>query len=152
MAIVLPALLVAANGTNIGWGLPGAAAALPVVVGAALLAAGAALVAQTIALFDAKGEGTLAPWDPTRHLVVRGPYRRVRNPMITGVGMVLLGEAAVLGSPPIAILFAVFAAVNAIYMPLSEEPGLVKRFGQEYEEYRDNVPRWIPRLTPWERS
>ena len=52
-----------------------------------------------VALFARVGEGTLAPWDPTRRLVVESPYRRVRNPMISAVLAVLTGEALVLGSP-----------------------------------------------------
>jgi protein-S-isoprenylcysteine O-methyltransferase Ste14 len=83
---------------------------------------------------------------------VRGPYRHVRNPMISGVFAVLLGEAALLGSLPLLAWAAAFAAANTIWMPLVEEPGLVRRFGADYEAYRANVPRWVPRLRPWEPS
>jgi protein-S-isoprenylcysteine O-methyltransferase Ste14 len=145
-AIVIPVLLVNAYGTAVGWGQPGAAAALPVLAGAVALLAGLWLAVETIALFGREGKGTLAPWDPTRKLVVRGPYRRVRNPMITGVGLVLLGEALILGSPEILVVFGIFALANLIYIPLIEEPDLVARFGAEYEEYRRAVPRWIPRV------
>jgi protein-S-isoprenylcysteine O-methyltransferase Ste14 len=147
--IAAPALLVYLYGLEVGWGLPGAAAALSVALGLAVLLAGLRLVHQTISLFGRVGEGTLAPWDPTRRLVVEGPYRRVRNPMITGVALVLLGEAAVLGSPAILAELAVFTAANALWMPLVEEPGLVRRFGSEYDEYRRAVPRWVPRRKPW---
>jgi protein-S-isoprenylcysteine O-methyltransferase Ste14 len=150
VAVVIPALLVASSGTNVGWGLDGAPASIPVLAGLASLAAGLRLAVQTIALFGSAGEGTLAPWDPTRRLVVAGPYRRVRNPMITGVALILLGEALLLGSPAIAIELAVFAALNAAYMPLFEEPGLLRRFGDEYAAYRDAVPRWIPRRSDWD--
>ena len=146
VAIVIPALLVIGYGTKTGWGLPGALAALPVVAGIGSLALGLRLMWETIGLFGRVGEGTLAPWDPTRKLVVRGPYRRVRNPMITGVGLVLLGESAILGSPSILAVFGFFALANFIYIPLIEEPGLVARFGTEYEDYRRAVPRWIPRV------
>jgi protein-S-isoprenylcysteine O-methyltransferase Ste14 len=125
------------------------ALALP---GAALIALGLALVAWTVKLFVQVGRGTLAPWDPTSRLVVRGPYRHVRNPMISGVLAVLLGEAAVFGSVPLLLWFAAVFAVNAVYMPLVEEPGLRKRFGEDYEAYRANVPRWLPRLRPWDLS
>jgi protein-S-isoprenylcysteine O-methyltransferase Ste14 len=106
---------------------------------------------QTVSLFARVGEGTLAPWDPTSKLVVRGPYRRVRNPMISGVLFVLLGEAAILGAPALLIWAAAFLAVNAAYMPLFEEPGLRRRFGEDYDVYKANVPRWLPRVTPWDR-
>jgi protein-S-isoprenylcysteine O-methyltransferase Ste14 len=149
MTVVIPALLVNAYGTSIGWELPGVAAALPVLAGAVVVLAGLWLAVTTIGLFGSEGEGTLAPWDPTRRLVVRGPYRRVRNPMITGVGLIVLGEAAILGSPPILIAFTIFALANLIYIPLIEERDLMARFGDEYAEYRRAVPRWIPRRTPW---
>lgn len=147
--IVIPALLVYFFDSEIGWGLPGATAALPVLVGAGLVIPGLLLMRETITLFSRAGEGTLAPWDPTRKLVVRGPYLRVRNPMITGVSLVILGEGLALGSVPILIEFGLFALANAIFIPLFEEPGLVRRFGDEYVEYRRAVPRWIPRRTPW---
>ena len=104
---------------------------------------------ETISLFSSRGEGTLALWDPTRKLVVAGPYLRVRNPMITGVGLVLAGEAMALGSVAILIELGIFALANALWMPLIEEPGLVRRFGDSYLAYRRAVPRWIPRRRPW---
>ena len=140
VTIVIPGLLVWATGTNVGWWSA---------IGALVLAAGLALFAWTVELFVQIGRGTLAPWDATRHLVVKGPYRYVRNPMITAVLTILLGEALTLGNPWIAVEAAVFFAINAVYFPLSEEPGLRQRFGDEYDEYAKNVPRWIPRLRPW---
>ena len=65
--------------------------------------AGFALWVWTVRLFARIGRGTLAPWDPTERLVVEGPYAHVRNPMITGVLAVLLGEALIFGSTAIAI-------------------------------------------------
>ena len=118
-------------------------------LGGATIAVGLALIVQTVALFVTVGKGTLAPWDPTARLVVRGPYRRVRNPMISGVLCVLLGEALLFGSPAVLAWFAIVFAVNAIYFPLVEEPGLRRRFGADYETYRAAVPRWLPRLRPW---
>jgi protein-S-isoprenylcysteine O-methyltransferase Ste14 len=81
---------------------------------------------------------------------VIGPYRHVRNPMISGVLSILLGEAALFASPPLVLWFATVFAVNAAYFPLVEEPGLRRRFGAEYDAYRANVPRWLPRFRPWE--
>ena len=116
------------------------------VLGAVLLALGLALIARTVALFVRVGRGTLAPWDPTSKLVVRGPYRYVRNPMITGVLAVLLGEAALFGSLALLAWSAVVFVVNAVYFVHVEEPGLRRRFGAEYEVYAASVPRWIPGL------
>jgi len=138
VAVVIPALLVWLGGANVQ--------PLTAVVGGVLVAAGLTLVVWTVTLFVKVGRGTLAPWDPTSRLVVRGPYRYVRNPMITGVGTILAGQALFFRSWAIAIELAVFALVNAIYFPLVEEPGLRRRFGQEYEEYRARVPRWLPRV------
>jgi len=91
----------------------------------------------------------LAPWDPPRHLVVRGPYRHVRNPMISGVVFVLFGEALVLLSGPHAQWALIFLVINFIYIPLLEEQRLKARFGEEYIEYCRHVPRLLPRLRPW---
>lgn len=118
-------------------------------LGLACLAAGLGLMSWTIRRFFRVGGGTLAPWDPTQTLVVLGVYRHVRNPMITGVVLNLVGEALVLGSSAIGLWAALFFAVNAVFIPLFEEPDLERRFGEPYRRYRENVPRWIPRLRPW---
>ena len=70
--------------------------------------------------------------------------------MIVGVFCILLGEAVFFGSLPLLGWFAAAVLLNVIYIPLVEEPGLAKRFGEDYLRYKENVPRWIPRLTPWE--
>jgi protein-S-isoprenylcysteine O-methyltransferase Ste14 len=151
VTLVVPALIVAlTDSLNVGAGLDGPLAALPVLLGSALIVAGFLLWLQTVLLLARIGRGTLAPWDPTERLVVEGPYERVRNPMISAVLGVLLGEAILLGSLPLVAWFAVFFAINAVYMPLAEEPGLERRFGADYREYRCNVPRWLPRLRPWQ--
>jgi protein-S-isoprenylcysteine O-methyltransferase Ste14 len=140
VTLAVPALIVWRTDASIGWrGL----------IGLPLIALGLLLIVRTIALFVSVGRGTLAPWDPTTRLVVRGPYRYVRNPMISGVLFVLLGEAALFGSLALLLWFGLVLAVNAVYMPLVEEPGLQRRFGEEYERYRAHVPRWIPRVRPW---
>jgi protein-S-isoprenylcysteine O-methyltransferase Ste14 len=117
--------------------------------GALLAAAGLAMVLWTVTLFIRVGRGTLAPWDPTRRLVVRGPYTRVRNPMISGVLAIIVGEAIAFGTRQLWMWAALFLLINHVYFVLSEERGLARRFGAEYDEYRRNVPRWIPRLTAW---
>jgi protein-S-isoprenylcysteine O-methyltransferase Ste14 len=150
VTILVPALiLLLGGGPDVGWGLGGPVSVLPALVGVALISGGLALWAWTVLLFSRIGKGTLAPWDPTRKLVVEGPYRHVRNPMITAVLAVLLGEAALLGSVGIALWAAAFAVINATWFVLGEEPGLERRFGEEYREYKRQVPRWLPRRTPW---
>jgi protein-S-isoprenylcysteine O-methyltransferase Ste14 len=129
--------------------LDGAAAALPVLLGLGLIGAGVALWTWTVRLFARIGKGTLAPWDPTQRLVVAGPYRHVRNPMITAVLSVLLGEAALFGSPVLLAWFGAFFAINWVGFLVYEEPGLERRFGEEYSEYKRHVPRWLPRRKAW---
>jgi protein-S-isoprenylcysteine O-methyltransferase Ste14 len=138
VTVVIPALIVWFGGANVQ--------PVTAVIGALVVAAGIGLVAWTVTLFVRIGRGTLAPWAPTSELVVAGPYRVVRNPMITGVGTILAGEALFFRSWGMAIELAIFVAVNAIYFPLVEEPGLRKRFGADYEEYCARVPRWLPRV------
>lgn len=79
-----------------------------------------------------------------------GVYRYVRNPMITGVMLVLLAESLFFGSLALFAWFAFFTVGNLIYIPLSEEPGLLRRFGDDYERYQEHVPRWIPRRRAWD--
>jgi protein-S-isoprenylcysteine O-methyltransferase Ste14 len=119
--------------------------------GAILLAAGLALVCWTIVQFAKIGQGTLAPWDPPKRLVVTGVYRYARNPMISGVLLILIGEALFFASTGLLIWAACFFAVNAAYLPLVEEERLERRFGDRYTEYKRYVPRWIPRISPWEQ-
>jgi len=118
-------------------------------IGLALVLAGLIILCINISTFIRFGKGTLAPWSPTKKLVVRGMYAHVRNPMITGVLTVLLGESLLFHSKNIFTWFVLFFIINYVYFILSEEPGLEKRFGAEYLEYKRNVPRWIPRLKPW---
>ena len=116
--------------------------------GAAVFLAGFALFAWCVALFARVGRGTLAPWDPTQALVAVGPYRHVRNPMISGVALMLVGQAVFFRSGPIGLWAAAFFVINHLYFVLSEEPGLERRFGDGYREYRRTVPRWLPRVRP----
>lgn len=90
------------------------------------------------------------PWEPADELIVEGVYRHVRNPMHTGVFSVLLGERLVLRSPTILAVATLAVLLHLLYIPLSEERDLERRFGEAYRVYKQNVPRWIPRWTPWE--
>ena len=117
-------------------------------VAAALL--GIVLFVSSLWRFATDGRGTLAPWDPPRLLVVNGPYQYVRNPMISGVLFVVLGEALILLSVAHAAWAAFFLAVNIVYIRFVEEPQLARRFGPGYDIYRASVPRFVPRLRPWQ--
>ncbi len=146
VCVLIPAILLYLSGWQWGDGC-----LWRLMVGAICLLAGLTLAIWTIRLFQNKGKGTLAPWDATKHLITSGPYAYVRNPMITGIFLILTGEACLLGSYAIGIWTVLFLVINLIYFPLSEEPGLRARFGKEYDTYCQNVPRYIPRLTPWKR-
>src|SRR5258708_35353188 len=151
VTLVVPALIVSSTDRlDPGWSLSSPFNLAPIAAGICLIALGLLLMVKTISLFVRVGKGTLAPWSPTRRLVVRGIYRYVRNPMITGVVCVLLGEATLVGSPSLIAYAFAAALINAVYIPLVEEPGLLERFGTDYVLYRQYVPRWIPRLHPWE--
>ena len=131
------------------WTAGTSSAVLAHVAGVLLFAVGFALFAWCVALFARVGKGTLAPWDPPTCFVAVGPYRHVRNPMICGVLTMVSGEALYLGSLHVAQWAMLFFLINQAYFMLSEEPGLRRRFGESYDIYRDAVPRWLPRVTPW---
>ena len=150
VAALVPALLVMWSPARWGDGLPEGVRLALGALGVLLGLVGLALLVATVRLFAAEGRGTLAPWDPTTRLVVVGVYRRVRNPMISGVGAVLLGEVLATRVTALLVWWGAFAIVNATYIPLVEEPGLVRRFGDDYRRYRDAVPRWLPRRTAWD--
>ena len=148
VAVVVPGLLARRDGIRFAPAdsLPDAA-----VQGAGLmvLVVGLVLFVSSLQRFVVDGKGTLAPWDPPRRLVLRGPYRFVRNPMISGVVFVLVGEGLLLLSRPHLVWALTFFAINCVYIPLIEEPMLEARFGDAYAEYSRHVPRLVPRLRPW---
>ncbi len=120
-----------------------------VATGVLVLGAGLVLFVSSVVLFVRIGKGTLAPWNPTRKLVVKSLYRHMRNPMILGVLCILLGESLLLPSFAILVWAIFFFVANHCYFVWKEEPGLTKRFGEEYKIYKKNVPRWLPRIKGW---
>ena len=148
VTVVVPLYVARRNHVFLRWP-EGTNATLAVIAGAIVLLIGLTLFAASVYEFATRGRGTLAPWDPPRALVVRGPYQYVRNPMISGVLLLLIAEALLLRSLPHVEWAGTFVLINAIYIPLLEEPQLAGRFGEAYREYCRNVPRLIPRLSPW---
>lgn len=140
-AVVIPCLilLVVRDQTTAGDGLSLSVAAL----GLLLVAAGVALVVRSIALFVRIGRGTLAPWDPTRELITTDIYRFSRNPMKSGLFLVLLGECLLSGSRALMVWAAAFIIGNVVYIRWFEERGLAQRFGADYRAYCERVPRWF---------
>ncbi len=109
------------------------------------IAIGAAGLLWCIWEFFSEGRGTLAPVDPPRHLVVRGLYRYVRNPMYVAVVMILLGEAILFMSARVLVEAVVFMISAYLFVVFYEEPILRMQFGESYERYLHQVGRWIPR-------
>jgi protein-S-isoprenylcysteine O-methyltransferase Ste14 len=118
-------------------------------LGGLLLALGAVLLIETFSRFALQGLGTPAPIAPTKTLVVTGSYRFVRNPMYVAVVSLILGQALLLGSVGTLIWgIVVWLTVHAFILAY-EEPTLSRTYGEQYDRYRANVRRWIPRLTPY---
>jgi len=118
-------------------------------IGIALIAIGLAILVESFARFVVKGFGTPAPIAPPKHLVVSGLYRHVRNPMYVGVVAAVLGQALLLGDMRLVWYAAIVWIAFHLFVLLYEEPTLRVTFGDEYERFCANVPRWFPRLTPW---
>jgi protein-S-isoprenylcysteine O-methyltransferase Ste14 len=107
---------------------------------------GVGILAWCIVDFATVGRGTLVPVDPPKQLVVRGPYRCVRNPMYVGVITTVLGQALLFRSLLLVrYAFFVFVVVHC-FVVLYEERALRRKFGESYEAYCRRVPRWWPRL------
>jgi protein-S-isoprenylcysteine O-methyltransferase Ste14 len=117
--------------------------------GVILIFAGLPVLVDAFARFALEGLGSPAPIFPTRHLVVTGFYRYVRNPMYVAVAALIVGQALVFGSRSV-LQYGLFVWLGFhLFVLIYEEPTLRRTFGAEYETYRANVPRWIPRVNPW---
>jgi protein-S-isoprenylcysteine O-methyltransferase Ste14 len=119
-------------------------------LGIALVIVGAVVLVHAFARFVVEGAGTPAPVAPTERLVVGGLYRHVRNPMYLAVAAAICGQALILGRPWLYAYAVLFGAVVRAFVTLYEEPVLERRYGAQYDAYRDAVPGWHPRLRPWD--
>ncbi len=119
------------------------------VIGAVMILGGIPGLLDSFRRFALEGLGTPAPIAPTRHLVVSGLYRYVRNPMYVSVVAVVLGQALLFGNWRLLVYGGLFWLACHLFVLGYEEPTLKRTFGKEYETYRANVPRWIPRDKPW---
>lgn len=115
-------------------------------MGLALTVAAIATLVSAFVQFVIEGIGTPAPVAPTQHLVVKGLYRYVRNPMYLAVIAAVAGQALLFGQAGLFVYAAVIAAAMFAFVRLYEEPYLSDRYGEEYEAYRRAVPGWWPRL------
>src|SRR5215813_10341818 len=141
VTVIIPWWILSSNDTNfsphVQWvrylGLP-------------LIVIGVAGLLWCIWQFFSEGRGTLAPVDAPKHLVVRGLYRYVRNPMYVSVATILIGEVILFMSTAIIIETGVFMVLVYLFVVYYEEPTLRRQFGESYERYTHRVGRWIPRL------
>ena len=148
VTVIVPVWIYRAYGVQFAWPASlGAIATFSFGIVVAII--GLLLFIASLRRFAADGQGTLAPWDPPTKFVATGPYRYVRNPMISGVWLILLAEGLVLDSVPHLSWCAAFFVLNTIQIPFWEERVLGLRFGESYEIYCKNVRRFVPRLTPW---
>jgi protein-S-isoprenylcysteine O-methyltransferase Ste14 len=128
------------------------AAAFLRVVGVLLIIAGVSVLLDSFARFAIEGLGTPAPIFPTRHLVVQGLYRYVRNPMYVALIMAITGQALLFGSLHLIEYAAVVWLCTHLFVVGYEEPKLRATFGAGYEAFLAHVPRWIPRVRPWDHN
>jgi protein-S-isoprenylcysteine O-methyltransferase Ste14 len=120
------------------------------VVGVLMIMAGLPVMLDSFARFAMQGLGTPAPVAPPRHLVVTGLYRYVRNPMYVAGLLLVLGQALLFGSSRLLEYGLLLWLASFVFVVLYEEPALQRKFGKEYEDFCAHVPRWIPRLKPFE--
>ena len=119
------------------------------IIGILILISGILLFTKTVFLFFKFGNGTIAPWNPPKKFIVRGPYRYVRNPMLIGVNLILISEYLILNSLIIFVWSSIFIVINLLYHKFNEEKKLELRFGNSYIKYKKNVSAWIPKIKPY---
>jgi protein-S-isoprenylcysteine O-methyltransferase Ste14 len=119
------------------------------IFGGALIVAAVFVLLESFGRFALQGLGTPAPVFPPKHLVVRGLYRFVRNPMYVAVVSAILGQGLLFGDVRV-LEYGIFVGVAMhVFVIAYEEPTLRRMFAGEYEEYCARVGRWIPRMKPW---
>jgi protein-S-isoprenylcysteine O-methyltransferase Ste14 len=111
-----------------------------------VVGAGSAIALSCILAFATLGKDTPLPLDPPRHLVVRGPYRLVRNPMYVGAALVLAGAAMYHQSIGLLCHTGLFVLAMHGFVVIYEEPTLRQSFGSDYDAYCGQVGRWLPKL------
>jgi len=122
------------------------------VIGVLLIAAGLPLLLDSFLRFALQGLGTPAPIAPPQNLVVSGLYRYVRNPMYVAVLSLILGQGLLFGNVTVLQYGVLVWVTFFLWVVLHEEPTLRGKFGAEYETFCAHVPRWIPRVKPWQGS
>lgn len=113
-----------------------------------LMAIGVAVTAWS-AFHFLKVKGTPVPFNPPPTLVESGPYRYARNPMLTGVFLLLFGLGFAIRSLSLVLIFTpLFVLANVWELREIEEPELIRRLGEDYLAYRERTPMFIPGTRP----
>jgi len=124
--------------------LPRVSSAVSLVIGSVLIIFGIFLMLVSIAFFI-RARGTPVPVSPPPKLVTTGPYRFVRNPMLSGIFIQVFGLGIALGSLSLTLIFTpLFIIINVWELKKIEEPELLKRLGEPYTEYKKRVPMFFP--------
>jgi protein-S-isoprenylcysteine O-methyltransferase Ste14 len=121
-------------------------------IGGLLIAVGVVLLLEAFLRFALQGVGTPAPILPPKHLVIGGSYRHVRNPMYCAVVALILGQGLLFGDSGVLLYGLCVWFFCHLFVVFYEEPALRKKFPGDYAIFSANVPRWIPRLTPWKEG
>jgi protein-S-isoprenylcysteine O-methyltransferase Ste14 len=137
MAGAVPWIIVRSTGDSAEYVIPGFT----------VLAVGLLLLLLCVREFHTTGKGTLAPWDPPKHLVVTGPYAITRNPMYIAVLAILSGWSLLFNSVELVVYLVVLATAFHLRVILYEEPRAQKQFGGAWVVYKSTVRRWIPDRT-----
>ncbi len=110
-----------------------------------MIVIGVAITAWSVFHF-VKVNGTPVPFNPPPVLVDSGPYRYARNPMLTGVFLLLLGIGFAIKSLSLVLVFTpLYVLANLWELKEIEEPELLRRLGEDYLAYRERTPMFIPR-------
>ena len=141
LLVFLPAQLLARAGIT-----PPATFGLLQGLGLITAICGGTLALWCILTFVIIGQGTPAPFDPPRRLVIRGPYAFVRNPMYIGAGLALAGAALFYRSLALLVYTVIFLLITHLFVILYEEPTLRRTFGNDYASYCQEVRRWLPHI------
>lgn len=130
-----------------GFGIPGIE-----IAGIVIMWLGTALAAWCALLMFLFGKGTFFVTSAPKKIMTRNIFGVVRNPMMWALFIIVFGEILTFGH--IVLIAWLIAMIRIIYLIVTnyEEPQLERRFGEEWTEYRQKVPGWIPGFSHWKRK
>ncbi len=140
--------------TITGWTVssPGWPQMVAIPLAAVLIGFGLIVLLDSFSRFALQGMGTPTPLLPTNQLIVTGLYRHVRNPMYVAVLSLIGGQALLFGSPWLVVYGTVVWTIFHISVVVYEEPRLRADYGDAFDAFCWHVPRWLPRIKPWQEG